>query len=174
MVRKQVPADETSHLHGSNGSANEISIIPLEAAEEAEDKVDLSGKVALIVGGATENGYSLAIAFADRGVDVVLVYLNSAHEMAVAIKEQVEARGQRCLLIAGEAVDGDVDKTFAREVIAQIISTFGRLDIFINYSSHTFPLGQLVKPEEEEGEGVRSRLFPHFNMMKAALDELTK
>lgn len=174
MVRKQAPADETSHLHGSNGSAKEISIIPLEAAEEAQDKVDLSGKVALIVGGATENGYSLAVAFADRGVDVVLVYFNSAHEMAVAIKEQVEALGQRCLLIAGEAVGGDVDKAFAREVIAQIISTFGRLDIFINYSAHTFPLGQLVKPEEEEGEGVRSRLFPHFNMMKAALDELTK
>lgn len=173
MVRKQALADEIPHLRGTNGSAKEISIIPLEAAEETQDKVELSGKVALIVGGATENGRSLAVAFADRGVDIVLVYFNSAHEIAVAIKEQVETRKQRCLLISGEAIDGDVDKIFAREAIAQIIHTFGRLDIFINYSTHAFPLGQLVRPEEEV-EDVRSHVFPHFNIMKAALDELVR
>ena len=174
MVRKQAPADETSHLRGMNGSAKEISIIPLETADETQEKVELSGKVALIVGGATENGRALATAFADRGVEIVLVYFNSAHEMAVAIKEEVEAREQRCLLISGEAIDGNVDKTFAREVMAQIITTFGRLDIFINYSAHAFPLGQIVKTEEEEVADVRSNLFPHFNMMKAALDELIR
>lgn len=172
MVRKQAPADETPQ--GVNGSAKEISIIPLETTEETQDKVELSGKVALIVGGATENGHSLAVAFAERGVDVVLIYFNSAHEMAVNILEQVEAQGQRCLLISGEAVDGDVDETFAREAMVQIIDTFGRLDIFINFSAHAFPLGRLVKSEQEKEEDVRSRLFPHFNIMKAALGEITR
>lgn len=176
MVRKQAAADETPELPGMsmNGSAKEISIIPLNAPDELQGEVNLNEKVALIVGGATENGRSLAVAFAARGVDVALVYFNSAHEMAADIKVQVEARNRRCLLISGEAVDGNVDKAFAREAMAQIGDTFGRLDIFINYSAHAFPLGQLVRPEEDTVESVRARVFPHFNMMKAALDELTR
>ena len=175
MMRKQVPADntpdETLDFHSLNGSDNGISVIPLEATEQKQAKVDLEGQVALIVGGATENGRSLAVAFADRGVDIALVYFNSAHELAVTIKEQVEARSQRCLLIAGEAVaDGD-DKRFAGDVLTQLIDTFGRLDILINYSAHSFPLGQLVKTEKDR-DGMRSQIFPHFNIMKAALDEL--
>jgi hypothetical protein len=172
MVRQQAPADETPESQSSNGSAKEISIIPLEATEESASKVELSGKVALIVGGATENGQALAVAFADRGIDIALVYFNSAHELAVDILEQIEQRGQRCLLIPGQALDGEVERGFAREAMVQIIDAFGRLDIFINFSAHDFPLGRLVKPEQKTAESVRSRIFPHFNMMKAALEEI--
>ncbi|MDX1662288.1 MAG: SDR family NAD(P)-dependent oxidoreductase [Candidatus Promineifilaceae bacterium] len=169
---------------GVNGSAREIAIIPLDSSDQAPGSsesqaeetsattVELENKVALIIGGATESGRSLAVSFAERGMDVAVVYFNAAHGMAASIKEQVEEQGRRCLLIPGAEIDDGVDEQFAREVVQQIIKQFGRLDVFINFSAHAFPLQNLFHEEEVQEEDMREQIFPHFSMMKAALNEI--
>lgn len=170
MTAQYIPHDPEPFQFGTNGSAREISIIPLQ--REEKKKVDLHGKVALIIGGATERGQSLAVAFAERGIHVALVYLNQDHARAAQIKEEVEQRAQQCLLVAGDERDADVDEHFAQDVMMQILQRFGRLDIFINLSAHRFPLGNLLSSAEDQLAALRSRIFPHFNMMKAALDQI--
>ncbi len=177
MSINRTPEDSILFQATVNGSAHEISIIPLQREEKEQQqekkKVDLQGKVALIVGGATEKGQSLAAAFAERGMDVALVYFNEDHARAAQIKHEVEQRQQQCMLVAGRISDEDVDAAFAGEVMLQLLQRFGRLDIFINLSTHAFPLGDLLSGEAEEMEQLRSRIFPHFNIMKAALDQIT-
>jgi NAD(P)-dependent dehydrogenase (short-subunit alcohol dehydrogenase family) len=177
MSANQIPEESNLFQASANGSAHEISIIPLQREEtehqQETKKVDLHGKVALIVGGATEKGQSLAVAFAERGVDVALVYFNEDHARAAQIKREVEQRQQACMLVAGRDRDEDADTAFAGEVMLQILQRFGRLDIFINLSSRAFPLGDLLGGDEDQIEALRSRIFPHFNIMKAALDQIT-
>lgn len=169
MTAQYMPEDSQPYEVGADGSAREISIIPLQRQEK---KVDLRGKVALIIGGATERGQSLAVAFAERGINVALVYLNQDHARAAQIKDEVEQRDQQCLLVAGDEHDADVDEHFAQDVMLQILQRFGRLDIFINLSAHRFPLGDLLNNAEDQVTALRARVFPHFNMMKAALDQI--
>ena len=180
-------ADETAPSEtGVNGSARDIAIIPLTATDRAQrrpesdpepgtaSKVELEGKVALIVGGATESGRSLAVSFAERGINVVIAYFNADHALALSIKEQVEEQGQRCLLISGAEMAAEADEAFSREVVRQIIEEFGRLDIFINFSAHAFPLQSLFHEEDAQEGDVREQIFPHFSMMKAALNEILR
>ncbi|MFW6062937.1 MAG: SDR family NAD(P)-dependent oxidoreductase [Chloroflexota bacterium] len=156
----------------SRKAMTDVTIIPLTADDTVEEKVPLRGKVALIVGGASENGQSLAVAFAERGIDVALVYFNDRHELAERIKSQVEARQQRCMLISGNREEDEENDEFSRHVVLRILETLGRLDIFINYSARIFPFRYILEEETQQQRAIRKQIFPHFTMMKAALDQI--
>src|SRR5215203_6696060 len=64
----------------------------------------LKGKAALITGGDSGIGRAVALAFAAEGADVAIVYLNE-HGDAEETKARIEAKGRRCLAIAGDVGD---------------------------------------------------------------------
>jgi FlaA1/EpsC-like NDP-sugar epimerase len=64
----------------------------------------LDGKVALITGGDSGIGRAVAVAFAQEGADVSVVYLNE-HEDAEETKRLVSSENRRCLTIAGDVGD---------------------------------------------------------------------
>lgn len=140
--------------------------------DEVMSPVELENKVALIVGGASDKGHGLAVSFAERGMDVAVVYYDGKDEAAARVKAQVEALGRRCLLVRGaDATSLDQD-SFAQWAVASILEQFGRLDVFINVSEKHFSLGALNGNGTRPADGDASGLFPHFRMMKAALDEI--
>jgi alkyl hydroperoxide reductase subunit AhpF len=61
----------------------------------------LARKVAIISGGDSGIGRAVAIAFAEEGAQVSVLYLNE-HEDAAETKRLVEEHGAKCLLIAGD------------------------------------------------------------------------
>jgi NAD(P)-dependent dehydrogenase (short-subunit alcohol dehydrogenase family) len=170
--------DSDDYQASANGSAREISIIPLprrEAKAQPERKpVELQGKVALIIGGATDKVQSLAVAFAERGINLALVYFNQDHGRAAQIKREVEQRDQQCMLIPGYDPEKGEDRQFAEAVVLQLLQRFGRLDIFINLSARTFPLGEIVGSGEEQLDALRARIFPQFGLMRAALEQIAR
>lgn len=179
MTADQSFYDFGRYQASANGSAHEISIIPLpqreKKAQPQRTEVELQGKVALIIGGATARVQSLAVAFAERGINLALVYFNQDHARAAQIKQEVEQRHQQCMLIpADDRAEDEADTHFAQAVVLQLLERFGRLDIFINLSTRAFPLGGLLGNGEEQISALRSRIFPQFNMMKAALEQITR
>lgn len=178
MTADQYFQDISDYQASANGSAHEISIIPLpqkgKRAQPERKKVELQGKVALIVGGATDKVQSLAVAFAERGINLALVYFNQDHARAAQIKQEVEQRQQECMLIPGHEQNDGANMQFAEAVVLQLLERFGRLDIFINLSTHAFPLGELLGNGEEQIDALRSHIFPQFNMMKAALEQIAR
>lgn len=61
----------------------------------------LQDMVAIITGGDSGIGRSVAILFAREGADVSIVYLNE-HEDAKDTKTMVEKEGRECILIPGD------------------------------------------------------------------------
>jgi len=87
----------------------------------------LSGKSALVTGGARRIGRGIALALARSGADVAITYLKSQAE-AAQTAEQIESLGCRAL-----AVECDVrSESSVRHAIAAVIGKFGWLDLVVN------------------------------------------
>ncbi|MGP8269931.1 MAG: SDR family NAD(P)-dependent oxidoreductase [Terracidiphilus sp.] len=101
----------------------------------------LSGKSALVTGGARRIGREIALALAEAGADVAVTYLKSQDEAARTAAE-IEALGCR-----GLAVECDVrSEASVREVVAAAAEEFGRLDLLVNNAAvfETAPLESLT------------------------------
>ncbi|HEY1055164.1 MAG TPA: glucose 1-dehydrogenase, partial [Emticicia sp.] len=87
----------------------------------------LKNKVALITGGDSGIGRSVAVHFAREGADISIVYLESDLD-AEQTKEMVEKEGSKCLLIKGDISN----ESFSRSCVQQTVEHFGKLDILVN------------------------------------------
>ncbi len=87
----------------------------------------LSGRTALISGGARGIGRAAARKLASAGADVIVNYYNS-HDEAQALVGEIEAMGRRAMAVQGSVADvGSVDDLFAA-----VREKFDRLDIVIS------------------------------------------
>ncbi|MFE2849539.1 SDR family oxidoreductase [Streptomyces lavendulae] len=88
---------------------------------------DLTGKIALVTGGARNVGKAIATTLAERGAHVLINYFHS-HEQAKRTQEELRALGCEVdLLRASVARPEQVTKMFA-----EVERRFGRLDILVN------------------------------------------
>jgi 3-oxoacyl-[acyl-carrier protein] reductase/pteridine reductase len=87
----------------------------------------LSGKSALVTGGARRIGRAIALELARAGADVAITYLTSQAEAAQTVRE-IESLGRRAL-----AVQCDVRlEASVRGAIGAVMERFGRLDVVVN------------------------------------------
>jgi len=87
----------------------------------------LSGKAALVTGGARRIGRQIALALAQVGADVAITYLSSDAEAAATVSA-LEALGRRAL-----ALPCDVrSESSVRDAIVATVACFGRLDVLVN------------------------------------------
>lgn len=87
----------------------------------------LEGKVALVSGGDSGIGRSVALYFAREGADIVVNFLKSDDD-AAETKRLVEKEGKRCVLFKGDASN----EAFCKKVIEETKKQFGKLDILVN------------------------------------------
>ncbi|KIZ34213.1 MULTISPECIES: SDR family oxidoreductase [Pseudomonadaceae] len=130
----------------------------------------LEGKVAIITGGDSGIGRSVAVLYAREGADVAILYLDQ-HQDADETRTVVEQYGRRCLTFAGDVADRDV----CRKVIDETLAAFGKLDILVNNAAEQHPQEKLEDISEEQWEKTfRTNIFGMFQMTKAALPHLGK
>ena len=105
---------------------------------------DLSGRLAVVVGGTSGIGRAIALGLADAGADVVVTGRRAANVEAVAA--EIEGRGRRTL-----RVPADVAQTPELERVRDAcLETFGRLDIMVLNSGgvrQTAPVAQMSDEE---------------------------
>ena len=128
----------------------------------------LPNKTALITGGDSGIGRSIALAFAKEGADVAIAYLDE-HEDAEETKKFVEQEGRRCLLISGDLGD----ESFCKEAVEKVVGEFGKLDILVNNAAEQHVQESLKDITAEQLERTfRTNVFSMFHLTKAALDHL--
>jgi NAD(P)-dependent dehydrogenase (short-subunit alcohol dehydrogenase family) len=86
---------------------------------------DLSGRIAVVVGGTSGIGREIALGFADAGADVVSVGRRAS--LVDAVADAVEARGRRTLRLPTDTTDV-LSLERAKEAVFQ---AFGRVDILL-------------------------------------------
>jgi 3-oxoacyl-[acyl-carrier protein] reductase/pteridine reductase len=105
---------------------------------------DLSGKSALVTGGARRIGRAIALAFARCGADVAITYRSSKTE-ADQTAEAIAALGVR-----SAAIDCDVRSEAAvRAAVRAAAGQFGKLDLLVNNAAIfvSSPLDQITVDE---------------------------
>ena len=128
----------------------------------------LQGRVALITGGDSGIGRSVAIHFAKEGADVAIVYLNE-HQDAQETRRQVEEEGRRCITIAGDIGD----EAFCQQAVRQTVNELGRLDVLVNNAAeHRLTPGVEAISAQQLEHTFRTNIFSFFYMTKAALPHL--
>lgn len=130
----------------------------------------LKNKKALITGGDSGIGRSIAVHFAREGADVAIIYYDE-HKNALETKRLVEAEGQICLLICGDLKD----EAFCKIALNEALDTLGSLNILVNNAAVQFPQ---KKFEDVTGEQVRetfeTNILPFFYLTREALKHLSK
>jgi len=87
----------------------------------------LTGKVALVTGGAKRLGRATALALADAGADLAVTYLSSAKEVQRTVKD-IERSRVRALAIRCDVTDPQNVRAALKETVTQL----GGVDILIN------------------------------------------
>ncbi len=130
----------------------------------------LMNKVALITGGDSGIGKAVALAYAREGADIAILYLDE-HEDAEETKKLIEAKGRKCILIAGDIGDD----TFCNDAVNKIIKEFGKLDILVNNAGEQHPQNSIENITKQQLEKTfKTNIFAMFYMVKATLPHLTE
>jgi len=131
----------------------------------------LKGKSALITGGDSGIGRSVAVLFAREGADVAIVFLPVEKTDANETARQIEKEGRKALLIPGDVKD----PKFCKRAVDKTAREFGRLDILVNnaaFQQHQDSIEDLSGEQFEKT--FRTNIFAYFYMAKAALSHLPK
>jgi NAD(P)-dependent dehydrogenase (short-subunit alcohol dehydrogenase family) len=143
---------------------------PKPKVEKESKKLKLSKKVAVITGGDSGIGQAVAVAFAQEGADIAIVYLNE-HSDAKETQKLVEKTGARCLLLSGDVGE----EKFCKSVIKSVVDSYGRIDILVNNAAEQHPQESIEKITEKQLEKTfRTNIFSFFFMAKASMKYLEK
>lgn len=98
----------------------------------------LKGKTAIITGGDSGIGRSVAVHFAREGANTVVL------EDAKETKALIEAEGTRCILLKGDLAK----EAFCKKIIISTLDQLGTIDILVNNA------GMHVEDKHVEGDRV--------------------
>jgi len=150
------------------GKEADLQLQPMYDAPFYKGSGKLEGMAAIITGGDSGIGRSVAVLYAREGADIAVVYLEE-HEDAEETKEAVEAEGRRCVLIPGDVKDRD----FCFEAVERVVEQFGHLDILVNnaaFQIHTTAFEEIS--DEQFDETLKTNLYGYFHMAQAAVPHL--
>jgi NAD(P)-dependent dehydrogenase (short-subunit alcohol dehydrogenase family) len=130
----------------------------------------LKDKVALITGGDSGIGRSVAVHFAREGADVAIVYLDEDKD-AEETKKLVEKEGRICLLIKGDLKS----EKFCKQAVKDCLQSFDKLDILVNNSAMQFAQDTIEDISSKQlKKTFETNIYAFFYLSRAALPELKK
>ena len=151
------------------GIESKIDPRPQYLAPKYKGSGKLEGKTALITGGDSGIGRSVAVLYAREGANVSIVFLPEEISDAEETARAVEAEGRKCLLI-----DGDVkDPAFCRDAVERTVKEFGTLDVLVNnaaYQHHRKSIEEIT--DEQLDTTFRTNIYGYFYMVRAAVKHL--
>ncbi|AYA37632.1 SDR family oxidoreductase [Hymenobacter oligotrophus] len=151
------------------GLEQEMTPKPEYIREGYKGSDKLKDKVALITGGDSGIGRSIAVHFAREGADVAITYLASEEADAHKTRQLVEQEGRRCLAIPGDLRD----RQFCHELVERTVQELGRLNILVNNAAEQFVSEDLTEVDDEQWEDTfQVNFFSFVRVTRAALKHM--
>ncbi|MBO3099047.1 SDR family oxidoreductase [Gelidibacter pelagius] len=130
----------------------------------------LKDKVAIITGGDSGIGRSVAVHFAREGADVAIIYLKETKD-AKETKKMVEKEGRKCLLIKTDLrLSSNCTKS-----VNKCLKKFGKLNVLVNNAAMQFPQDTIENITKKQLEKTfQTNIYAYFYMVKAVLPQLSE
>jgi len=162
---KKFPKQEQKEMPGAETKMNPE---PFYDNPHYKGSDKLKDKVAIITGGDSGIGRSVAVFFAREGADVTIVY-HTHDKDAEETKKSVEKEGRKCLAIKGDLKQ----KSFCESVVQKTIDQYGKLDILVNHAGTQYYAEDVRDISEEQLEKTfKTNVYSYFFMTQAALNHL--
>ncbi|HEX8558657.1 MAG TPA: SDR family oxidoreductase [Pyrinomonadaceae bacterium] len=153
------------------GLESEMTPRPQYRAPAYKGSGKLQGKAALITGGDSGIGRSVAVLYAREGADVAIVYLQEEQADAEETRRAVEEEGRRCLLLPGDVTDPGS----CRAAVERTVGELSRLDVLVNNAAYQMQQDNFEDITEEQFDKTfRTNIYGYFYMAKAALRRMTE
>lgn len=152
------------------GIEKEMDPKPIAEDDNYKGADKLKGKVALITGGDSGIGRAVAICYAKEGADVAIGYYNE-HEDAEDTVARLEAIGVKAKAYAFDLKSEEQ----CNQLVADVISDFGSLNILVNNGGVQYPQESLLDISSDQiKETFETNIFGMMYVTKAALPHLSK
>ncbi len=125
-------------------------------------------EVVMITGGDSGIGRACALAFANEGAHVAIIYKDEDGD-AIKTKTMVEGYGVNCILIPGDVGD----HAFCTRAVEKTVKDLGRLDCLINNAAEQHEESDFEKISEEQLiRTFKTNFFSNFYLIQGALKYL--
>lgn len=131
--------------------------------------MDLNGKVALVTGAGRGIGREIALTLAGYGATVIVNY-NGSEEKAEEVVGKIKEAGGKAEAIRCNVAEFDRSK----ELIDQVIKSYGKLDILVNNAGITRDNLMLRMTDAEFDAVLATNLKGAFHTMRAAAKTMLK
>jgi NAD(P)-dependent dehydrogenase (short-subunit alcohol dehydrogenase family) len=115
-------------------------------------RLELNGKVAVVIGGTSGIGLAIARGMAEAGADVVPTS-RRPEQVDAAVKE-IESRGRRSLSVTSDVSD----RASLQKALDESIKAFGKVDILVNSAGRTKRAPTLDFSEEDWDDIIDTNL----------------
>jgi len=150
------------------GKEKEMSPKPVVIRDGYKGTGKLKGKVALITGGDSGIGRSVAVHFAREGADIAFIYLTE-DEDAENTRKMVENEGGKCLVIKGDIRDRD----FCKSSVNKVVKELKGLNILINHAGEQHPADDMDELDLDiMRDTFETNIFAMYYLTKPALKHM--
>jgi NAD(P)-dependent dehydrogenase (short-subunit alcohol dehydrogenase family) len=163
---KKENSPPAQHQHKQPGIESKMHPKPEYLNPNYQGGSKLKGKIALITGGDSGIGKSVACYFAKEGADVFIHYLNE-HEDAKEVQRIIEKDlNKKCWLSYGNLQSYEE----CQKLIKLALQKCGKIDILVNNIAEQHPKESIEDISCEQMENTfKTNFFSCFYMIKAAL-----
>lgn len=165
---KNLQKRPAQHQPKQPGEEHRMQPQPVYIRDEYKGSQKLKGKVALVTGGDSGIGRSVAVHFAREGADVAFVFLDEKKD-AEETRQLVEEEGRACFVSQGDVSD----RQYCLDVVTQTREAFGKLDILVNNAAEQHPSEEFTAISAEQLDSTfRTNFFSYFYLAQAAVNHM--
>jgi len=162
------PKEFPEQSQSQPGKENKMHPEPEIIRDSYKGSGKLKGKIALITGGDSGIGRSVAVHFAREGADIAVIYLEEDKD-AKETQKMIEKEGRKCLILSGDLKE----ESFCKEAVKTCVDHFGDLNILVNNAAMQFPKDHLEEISRKQLEKTfETNIYSMFSVTKEALKHL--
>lgn len=158
------------HQNQQPGSQARMNPQPQYDCPDYRPAGKMAGMRAIVTGGDSGIGRSVALYYAKEGADVAILYLKE-NEDARQVQRDIEALGRRCYPIPADLRD----EAQAAGAVERAVQLMGGLNVLVNNAGVQYPQNSILDIAREQLEDTfASNIFSQFYVTRAALPHMQR